>query len=680
MMIGGTVRFCVIAVHPGRRIRGKLARLRLFPRSVSLVSMTPPATHRPTAGYRPDIDGLRAVAVLAVMVTHLGIFARGGFVGVDVFFVISGYLITRLIRRDLEAGTFSLADFWERRVRRILPALVAVTAAATAAGWWLLLPVPYASLADSLSAVSVLSSNFHFWKDLDYFAPGSDQRPLLHTWSLAVEEQFYLGVPLLLMGLMRRGKSRLAVVCVLGLALASLGLSIVLVSSQRPAAFYLLPARAWELFAGVLLALREPRWEPRPSPALDLASLLGLALVLVPVCAYSARTRFPGLGALPPVCGAALLVWAGSGSGRLPAANRWLAARWLVSIGLWSYSIYLWHWPLLVFWRALTLRTTGVGEKVLLLTVSLALGYLSWRWIESPFRKRRVLRSRRSLFAAAGATLAVMLVSGLLVRRFDGVPDRLSPEMRRVAATSRRDLRYMVRLKPADIPGGLGRFGDPAGCQQILVWGDSHAMCLLAALDAAGRDQGVTVLAATRPGSVPVLTGYPRKPEDRAFCAAVAGYIRRSRVRTVLIAGRWANHRRPGFAEGLSFTVKSLRSWGVRVLVVNDVPEYPWLVPNALAAASLLHRSPAELALPPTDHEKVNRHYFALIPRLRALGAEIVDPLEQLPRDARGRFLPYDAGGSLYYDSNHLSTYGAMTLKPLFDRLLRRIASAPMED
>ena len=286
--------------------------------------------------YRADIDGLRAVAILPVVFFHAGFgFAQGGFVGVDVFFVISGYLITSLIHREMLAGKFSLARFYERRVRRLFPALFAMLSVCAAVAAWLLLPQDLRYFGGSLFATTLFSSNIFFWLEAGYFDVAAERKLLLHTWSLAVEEQFYLLFPIFLLLVLRYLPRRL--VAVTGaVTVASLLASEWMLRSSDSAAFYLAPFRAWELGLGASLALIAPvaRHDNRHA---EVFAWLGLAMIAASVAVFSWQTPFPGLHALAPAVGAALVIW--SGSGTSTHAGRILSARPLVFTGLISYSL-----------------------------------------------------------------------------------------------------------------------------------------------------------------------------------------------------------------------------------------------------------------------------------------------------------------------------------------------------
>ena len=359
-----------------------------------MVTLTTPKTTE----YRPFIDGLRAVAVLAVLFFHADLGCGGGYVGVDVFFVISGYLITGLILKDMRRGEFRIVSFWERRVRRILPAVAFIVLSSLVAGWFLLLPQGFKELGESATAQTMLVSNIYFWIKswigADYFAPPAEVKPLLHTWSLSVEEQFYLLFPFLLIALGRMSRNS-RVPAILLLAGVSFGASVGCSYWCPTANFYLLPTRAWELLIGAFLAAVSAQRLPSVWLTESLCSV-GLLAVLCAVFFYGRSTRFPGLAALLPCGGTALIIWANGE--KLTRVGRVLASRPLVFIGLISYSLYLWHWPMLVFARYWSAGPLPRTQRLLLLLASVMFAFLSWRFVETPFRKRRILKSRVQIF------------------------------------------------------------------------------------------------------------------------------------------------------------------------------------------------------------------------------------------------------------------------------------------
>lgn len=429
--------------------------------------------------HRREIDGLRALAVMPVILFHAGFepFA-GGFVGVDVFFVISGYLITGIILSELAAGTFSLADFYERRVRRILPALFLVMLVCIPFAWFWLLPGDMRDFAASLAAVPVFASNILFWRQSVYFDAGTELEPLLHTWSLAVEEQYYALFPLALLLAWRLGRRRVLALLSIA-ALLSLGLAQWGSAAKPDAAFYLLPTRAWELAIGALLAFHAtagrrsalPRW------AGELGGALGLALLLYAVFAFDEATPFPGVHALVPTLGAALLILCAS---RDTAVGGLLGSRVLVGIGLLSYSAYLWHQPLFAFARHRSLLPPGELVFGALAVASLGLAYLSWRFVEQPFRSRATV-SRKRVYMLAGVASVFFVGFGLFGVLTQG-SFHARPQLEKVVGLDAR-----MRINHGLGPDCEGGYTESPRCRtgeqpEVLVWGDSYAMHLVPGL------------------------------------------------------------------------------------------------------------------------------------------------------------------------------------------------------
>ena len=381
--------------------------------------------------YRADIDGLRAVAIVPVILFHGGLpFVSGGYVGVDVFFVISGFLITSLLIEDIDAGTFRMSSFWLRRARRILPALILVMAACLVAGWFLTFPADYVRLVQSALAQTLFASNFFFWSETGYFAAPADAQPLLHTWSLAIEEQYYLLFPIILV-LLTRYCNPLRFRVILGLALLSLGFSVVGAFDHPEAAFYSLHSRAWELLAGSLLALLSQRIAARSSAAPTTSDhwlgWLGLGAVTVSIIGFDEGTPFPGAAALLPTAGAAAMIWANRHG--LTGGGVVLSSAPLVWIGRLSYSLYLWHWPVLVFARMIFYPDLDGPLTAAVLGLSFVLAWLSYAYVETPIRRRRLLQNDRMMAAAVTASLATLIVGSAMIWSKDGVGSRVGDEV-----------------------------------------------------------------------------------------------------------------------------------------------------------------------------------------------------------------------------------------------------------
>jgi PAS domain S-box-containing protein len=381
--------------------------------------------------YRPEIDGLRAIAVIPVILFHAGFqLFSGGFVGVDIFFVISGYLITTIILADLEAGRFSILNFYERRARRILPALYLVMASCLPFAWLWLMPSDAKEFLKSVMAVLVFASNIFFWRQSDYFDTDTELKPLLHTWSLGVEEQFYVLFPMFLMFSWQLGRKKIVVFLTIT-ALLSLALAEYAISRNPNATFFLLPTRAWELAMGSLIAfyLRGKERGQFPPVFRQILSLVGLGLIAFGVLAFSKETPFPGFSALIPTVGAGLIiVFALPGT----LVGRLLVSRVLVGVGLVSYSAYLWHQPLLSFARHRSFTEPNNMVIALILVLTFGLAYVTWRYVEQPFRHKEMMTKRlvwRFSFASAAAlamcTVGLQLATAEYQSRLHSDSDQL---------------------------------------------------------------------------------------------------------------------------------------------------------------------------------------------------------------------------------------------------------------
>lgn len=478
--------------------------------------------------------------MLPVMLFHAGFgMFSGGYIGVDVFFVISGYLITTIIAEEHAAGRFSIVRFYERRARRILPALFLVMTACLPFAWRWMLPAELADFGRSLVAVVLFVSNILFWRTSGYFDLAAESKPLLHTWSLGVEEQFYLVFPLVIAVAWRFGIKRLA----LGLGLAaaiSLAASAWLLDHDALASFFLLPTRAWELLAGSLLALLAgTRYAGRmPPAAANVLAALGLVAILVPVFVFDTMTRFPGFAALLPVMGTVLVLAFAS-----PAtlAGRLLALRPMLWVGAISYSAYLWHQPLFAFARLMRADPPPPWLFGLLLLAALGLAQLSYRFVEAPFRDR-VRVSRRGIFGFALAGSALLAATGAGLAAARGVPQRFDTATLPLLANA-----AAIQGCPAvDAWLHVCRFGDAGAASNIVLLGDSHAYAMRPALDAALKRRnlgGYAVHTACHP--IPGLfdSREATTPARVAFCAEanrrLRAFVDRPDIAATIIAVRW---------------------------------------------------------------------------------------------------------------------------------------------
>lgn len=623
--------------------------------------------------YRPEIDGLRALAVLAVVLFHADFGLPGGYVGVDVFFVISGCLITALIVRDLRAGAFSLAEFFERRIRRIAPAMIALVLGVLAAGWFLFLPWGYADLARSAIAVVAMLANVFFWRTTSgYFSPSVHEMPLLHTWSLAVEEQFYLVVPLLLMGLFafpRLRSPRLLLILAVGFLLASLAFSALAVAKIPGVAFFFLPSRAWELLLGATVALL-PAGFPAPARIWrEILGYAGLAGIVVPFFLYSAATPFPGLAAVPPCLGTALVIFsARAASGESTSLARLLSLRPLVFVGLISYSLYLWHWPPLAFCRYWSDGPLSAEVRAGLVGLAFVLAVISWRFVETPFRRRALFARRRPLFVFAVVSFAILAGLAGFVVKTDGFPDRLPAQVvTYAAAESDRPPQYHRKaddIRRDDLP----RFGATNRPPSVLLWGDSQAYCLLPAFDEAAKALGLAGVAITHGARAPALGGFSggdfgRDADLAAWTDETLKYVAAHDIKDTFLAGFWQDYYdQKGFPAALAKTIRALRAAGTRVWIVRQIPSHPQPVPKDLARSVLFHTDDAWKRTTPARY----LGQAAVMTRLAETpaGSEVrfLDPAPFFHDSATGTYRVDLDGRSLYYDQIHLTETTSRTL------------------
>jgi len=643
--------------------------------------------------YRADIDGLRAIAVIGVVLFHAGLGVSGGFVGVDVFFVISGFLITSLILRDLDRGSFSIVDFWERRARRIFPALAVVVIVTLIAGWFLMLPFGFQVLGQSVVALTVFASNMQFWRTSGYFDPAAEENPLLHTWSLSVEEQFYLVVPLLLPLVFTLGRQKwVGILLSVGIVVSLVGAELWL-RRDPSGSFYLLPSRAWELGAGSLLALARPLASSRLRGCLG---WLGLALIFFTFFAYDAKTAFPGMAAIPPVLGTVLLIWSGMSDDEeisFCGAHRLLASKVLVGIGLLSYSFYLWHWPFFAFHRYLFSQAPAVPLAIGYIFIALLLSALSLRYVEKPFRKGKLVTSRKHVFLFTGLVSALVLIVGLSMWRTRGVPSRMPTVVAEYDA-----VKGHVRLKDDKRPfienETLRLLGEKSKPCHIAVWGDSHAGMLLFMLDEVCNDHGLSGAAAVRDHAPPTLgwSGYEatsgfhtsRVAYNSAVMHDITKLAEDGELKHVILAFRWSyylvggtraaddNEPVAGFPDALIATIHKLEKLGLNVSVLLEVPIFQVHVPKTVA----LHhwRGLGLPVLTENQHRENQQAYAPLLRRLRdeTPNVNLINPTSSLLSEQHRVKFVNQHGILLYRDDDHLTVAGSMLLKPLFEDLFRK--------
>ena len=658
-----------------------------------------------SAHYRPDIDGLRGIAVSSVLLFHAGVTGfSGGFVGVDIFFVISGYLITSILRSDIENHRFSLVSFYDRRIRRIFPALFAVLLFSMLAAALILAPGELAAFGKSIIAASLFASNFlfaHPSSHSGYFENGHQRQVLLHTWSLSVEEQFYLLFPLTLFALMRWTKGHaklwLSLICA-----ASFCLNLWMTAHRPVNAFYMSLPRAWELLIGSLLALKIAPPLPRRWMR-ELAAALGLLLMLFAIHTYSGNEAFPGIRAVLPCLGAWLCIYSGDQGASIGKSI--LSFNPLVFIGVISYSLYLWHWPVIVLTRSFfavsskfsSLQSTGV------IAASLILAVLSFEFVERPFRGSNSCVSRRSIFRLGFAGSAAAVAIGVVFFASRGLPGRYDTTTRKIVLANearRDDFQEVCGNWKTDVRSlsdvQICSFGDDAS-KKIMFWGDSHVQQLYPVVEKEYKNDslgGHGAIFAIENGCVPFEhlneadKGYHcdrfaslamrRAEEPDIETVFIAFNARWSIDSTLCLSENWKCVRElsrseiPGrVLDELSSEVRELHAHGKRVIVTLPFPLYDKSIPELEIRNAVYSRfglgDTAQDLVPSGIRDKIAS-------AAGSAGAEIFDPRVSLcPGDS---CITQVDGVSIYKDNNHIAASQIFLLEPSLRQALKLPGSA----
>ncbi len=627
--------------------------------------------------------------MLPVLFFHAGFPAlAGGFIGVDIFFVISGYLITSIILAERAAGRFTLTGFYERRARRILPALFTVALCCLPFAFAWMTPRQLEDFSESLMAVALFGSNFLFWQEEGYFQLTAELKPLLHTWSLGVEEQFYILFPLLILLLWRFGRGRVAAALFL-LGIASFILAEWMSGHAASANFYLLPSRAWELFTGALCALYLAREERTPENGAtipcsvrNILALVGITLIVAGLGLIDNSTPFPSRYTLLPVLGTALIILFARGD---TIAGRLLARRPLVAVGLISYSLYLWHQPLFAFARLRSEEDPGPMLYLLLIAAAFPLAFLSWRYIEKPFRSRDRF-TRKQIFTFSGGGILLLICLGAAGDIGKGFPNRLGAEGRTLASLEER-LRpnnglsslcdHSFRIRPECMSG------QPP---EIVLWGDSYAMHLADALTAGDNPPALIQLTKSvcgpLPGLAPVIA--PLYMESWAegcltFNQQVMAWLRaQNGLKYVVLSSPFSqylgedavflddtgNRIQTGnaaenmeiVAAHLTAALESLTAAGLRPVVIGPPPQSGRNIGQCLLRAEMFGFDPAGCDFAMTEVEERSRMAATLLD-------QVADKYPVIRLEdficAEGNCRAMKDGVFLYRDAGHLSHEGA---------------------
>ncbi len=655
--------------------------------------------------YLPFVDGLRAIAIAAVVAYHAFPAAvPGGFAGVDVFFVISGFLITRFIADEMSAGTFSLGRFFVRRARRLLPAALVCFAGIAALSAMVLLPEAFWYYGRSLLSAVLMYANFFFYNTGGYFSAPSLEKPLLHTWSLAVEDQFYLTWPLVLMALYARISRPALIAATIAISAASLGYAQYKLGTDPEFSFFMLPTRAWELLTGAALALAAPQLS-LSRPLREALSTVALALIVASFWRLSPACSFPGLSAVPACLGTAAIIAAGiSGPTRV---TRILALKPLVLTGLMSYSIYLWHWPLLALASYRLERPLAPSEAAAIVAISIAIAAISWRFVEQPFRTRHRIAAapaaNRDRTFVASALAAVVLMAGLAgaIKINKGFPERFGPlerpllEQLVASNTLRGSCDDFQNIFKNDDVCNFGRKKSAAESYDVALFGDSmadHWAPLVANYateeNLAGRqvtNGGCALLFGT---SIPVPQAGKNR-ECAAYQAEAKKFIEANpKLRIAVISGFWekwlsrlevpaalddsaatkqlssrTSDAADTFDRVLNETVEVFTKRGINVLLIGQIPTYAALPVRCIVSAAR-NRTDASLCGKPRDQALAElRMSNAAIKRLAALNPNVTVSLPFDYMCQEQRCSPLLNGTLLYKNGGHINRFGALVLR-----------------
>jgi len=666
--------------------------------------------------YRPEIDGLRALAVIPVLLFHAGFsLFSGGYIGVDIFFVISGYLITSIIQQEITNQSFSIVNFYERRARRILPALLFISLLCIPFAYYWMLPFELKSFFDSVIAINLFSSNILFWQESDYFSAAAELKPLLHTWSLSVEEQFYVVFPFLLL-ILSKFKYSILFVVVFTLSFLSLLLAEYASLHHATANFYLLPTRLWELGFGALLAISSQYWlNPKPVVS-QIGSIVGVIGITFSIFYFDNTTPFPSFWTLIPVLSTVLLI-AFSRPDNL--VGRLFGWKPLTAIGLISYSTYLWHQPLFAFARIRMPESPTVLTYLILIVASLLLGYFTWRYIEMPFRNKKRI-SRKQIFVTSAVFVSLLMGVSFFGHTKSGVFNETQ-----LKAAEMEEWRKDYNTRAQECHADVGNYISPEkACtynvdfkKKVAIWGDSHALGLAHILADTLSKQQYDLTHFTYSACIPTI-GIVKTDEPASECTKYNDdildfIISNKEIEIIVMHGRW-----PLYLEGKRFnnleggieygdnayilpvgdsgisissnqkerieavgkqyreTIEILLESGKKVVLVYSVPEAGWNVPVKLARNILFNKqkeNPLSTSFDVYKDRVVNAHeQLDLLAEnnnlMRIYPSKLFCDKQQKNRCINQMV----TGEPLYFDDNHLNSLGALQLsQKIVDSLMK---------
>ena len=624
-------------------------------------------TDKPT--YMPHIDGLRALAVLIIILFHLDVpYITGGFIGVDIFFVISGYLITNIISREIKEGKFSFANFYSRRIKRIFPALFFMLFITSLIALIFLEPQQFNSFFKALRMVSGQISNIFFSREVDYFAVGSEASPLLHTWSLGVEEQFYLLWPLIMVVTYKLFGIKKMFISLILILLLSLAVSEYLVQTDAMSAFYLLHSRAWELALGSIIALKIIP-EIKKRSLIEILSVLGLLLIIIPIFFYE-KNMFPGIKAILPCLGAALIIY--SAHHKTGFVHKAISFKYLVYIGLISYSLYLWHWPLIAFYKGYTDLELSISVQITIFIVSFILAYISYKFIETPFRYTKL--SSKKVIAIGLGTILIFIIGSNLVKGQRIADWRIEYSMGKDVLAN-----HELNKICAGEGGAYNReqciIGDNKEKYEVIIVGDSHAWHYSPTVMKWAENNNLTIRLFLRGA----CKTWVQSDEIRMKAGKIDTYCmdlvknfykildEDNHIKYIFLAQML-----PDGSDDIHKSLIKLKSYNKNIYFLGQTPffendPHACRMKNSLRISQWVPRNKRDCTAidPSFSLPKIKETQSTLLPILEELDIPYFDPYPMMekPFDDEGRFL--------FKDSNHMNSYGALYLEPYLSDFIK---------
>lgn len=655
--------------------------------------------------YRQDIDGLRAIAVLAVVLNHAKIPGfSGGYVGVDVFFVISGFLITKIIVGEIEENRFSFVKFYERRIRRIVPALSVMIAFVLIAGFVMFDIDRLQALGKSTIASILFYANINFWSEAGYFDASSQLKPLLHTWSLAVEEQFYIFFPIILI-LITRHINKYKNIILFSILFFSLGATVYQVPQNQATAFYLTQFRVWELIIGSLLAINIDKVLISQKVSNSLG-IVGMVLITSPIFFYTERTSFPGLAALPSVLGTVFVIY--GNTRKYGIIKKVLEIPLLTFFGKISYSLYLWHWPLLVFTRYYLILPPTMLENLFTISLIFFVSTLSWKFVETPFRSANFLTTK-AVYGFAAIAFAILVIPSGVIYIFDGFLYTSGMVGKTTSNQSDKEWSFEecdgnIYDKIVEIP--ICVLGKKSQEAKFIVWGDSHAPAFSKGIQISAQENSISGVLTYIKGCPPLLEVkvYPQHGDVSCdtYNNMVVQYLRNHpEIKSVILASRFTIYLegtlykqeeginpelvdlkagyevQPSqeviFTNGLDRTLSVLQSMGKKIYIIAPIPEIGYDVPSVSYIAQRTGRDVNEMIAPNVNEylERTEKTRTILGISQENYGVYLIEPWKVLCDSSICR-ISID-GNPLYKDDDHLSTFGSEYLSSLFGPIFKSL-------